>query len=171
LEEIHFECYGNHASSRTLVVKAFRFGYYWPPAFKDAEELVRHCKGCQFFAKQAHVPAHNVICIPPSWPFSCWGLDVVGPLKHAPGGFKYIYVAIDKFTKWIEYKPLVKLNATKAVEFMQDIMYRFACLIGSSQISACPLRLSSLEVGLKMQHQHRLCLCRSSSSKRTSRAG
>ena len=34
-------------------------------------------------------------------------------------------MAIDKFTKWIEYKPLVKFNATKAVEFMQDIMYRF----------------------------------------------
>ena len=34
-------------------------------------------------------------------------------------------MAIDKFTKWIEYKSLVKFNATKAVEFMQDIMYRF----------------------------------------------
>ena len=33
-------------------------------------------------------------------------------------------MAIDKFTKWIEYKPLIKLNATKAVEFMQDIMYQ-----------------------------------------------
>jgi len=50
---------------------------------------------------------------------------MVGPLKRAPGGFEYIYVAIDKFTKWIEYKPLVKFNATKAVEFMQDIIYRF----------------------------------------------
>ena len=50
---------------------------------------------------------------------------MVGPLKHAPGSFEYIYVAIYKFTKWIEYKPLVKFNATKAVEFMQDFMYRF----------------------------------------------
>jgi len=50
---------------------------------------------------------------------------MVGPLKCAPGGFEYVYVAIDKFTKWIEYKPLVKINATKAVEFIQDIMYLF----------------------------------------------
>ena len=50
---------------------------------------------------------------------------MVGPLKRAPGGFEYIYVAIDKFTMWIEYKPHVKFNATKAIEFMQDIMYRF----------------------------------------------
>ena len=50
---------------------------------------------------------------------------MIGPLKRASGGFKYIYMAIEKFTKWIEYKPLVKFNATKAVEFMQDIMYQF----------------------------------------------
>jgi len=77
------------------------------------------------FARQAHVLAHNLICIPPAWPFSCWGLDQVGPLKRAKGSFKYIFVAIDKFTKWIEYKPLVKYSAAKAVEFIQDIMHRF----------------------------------------------
>ena len=81
LEEIYSRCYDNHAASRTLVGKAFRSGYYWPIALNDAEELVRHCKGCQFFAKQAHVLAHNLIYIPPSWPFSCWGLNMVGPLK------------------------------------------------------------------------------------------
>jgi transposase InsO family protein len=34
-------------------------------------------------------------------------------------------VAIDKFPKWIEYKPLMKYSATKAVEFIQDIMHHF----------------------------------------------
>jgi transposase InsO family protein len=34
-------------------------------------------------------------------------------------------VVIDKFTKWIEYKPLVKYSATKAIEFIQNIMHRF----------------------------------------------
>jgi transposase InsO family protein len=50
---------------------------------------------------------------------------MVGPLKRTRGGFEYIYMAINKFTKWIEYKPLVNFNSTKVVEFMQDIMYRF----------------------------------------------
>ena len=125
LDKIHSGCYGNHAASRTLVCKAFRTGFYWPTALKDAEELIRTCKNCQMFARQSHVPAHNLICIPPAWPFSCWGLDQVGPLKKAKGGFEYIFVAIDKFTKWIEYKPLVKYSAEKAVEFIQDIMHRF----------------------------------------------
>jgi hypothetical protein len=84
------------------------------------------------FARQAHVPAHDLICIPPTWPFACWGLDQVGPLKKSKGRFEYIFVAINKFTKWIEYKPLVKYSASKAVEFIQDIMHHFGipnCII------------------------------------------
>jgi hypothetical protein len=71
LDEIHSGCCGNHAASRTLVGKAFRTGFYWPTALKDIEELVRKYKGCQMFARQAHVLAHNLIYILPAWPFSC----------------------------------------------------------------------------------------------------
>jgi hypothetical protein len=51
LEEIHADTCGNHAASHTLVGKAFRAGFYWPLAITDAEKLVCHCEGCQFFAK------------------------------------------------------------------------------------------------------------------------
>jgi hypothetical protein len=46
LNEIHSSCCGNHVASRTLVGKTFRTGFYWPIALKDAEELVKKCKGC-----------------------------------------------------------------------------------------------------------------------------
>jgi hypothetical protein len=36
-----------------------------------------------------------------------------------------VLVAIDKFTKWIEYKPIASLTSAKAVEFIQDIIFRF----------------------------------------------
>jgi predicted choloylglycine hydrolase len=66
LEEIHSGCCSNHAASRTLVGKTFRTDFYWPTALKDAEELVRQCKGCQIFARQAHIPTNELICIPPA---------------------------------------------------------------------------------------------------------
>ena len=99
------------------------------------------------FARQAHVPAHNLIYIPPAWPFSCWGLDQVGPLKKAKCGFEYIFVAIDKFTKWIEYKPLTKYSTAKAVKFIQDIMHRFSMPIESSQIWVLPSQPQNSKVG------------------------
>ena len=50
---------------------------------------------------------------------------MIGTFKPAPGGFRYVYVAIDKFSKWIEYKPLVSANAKKVVELFEDIIHRF----------------------------------------------
>jgi hypothetical protein len=71
LQEIHDGACGNHAASRILVGKAFRSGYYWPTALAYAEDLVRWCTNCQFFGRQAHVLAHNLITIPPLWLFAC----------------------------------------------------------------------------------------------------
>src|SRR5688572_6615720 len=99
LEEIHRGICGNHASPRTLVGKAFRAGFYWPMALADAKQLVQTCKGCQFFTKWQQVPAYKLVTIPPAWPFACWGLDMIGPLPTALGGFNRVLVAIDKFTK------------------------------------------------------------------------
>jgi len=125
LDDIHAVSYGNHVASRTLVGKAFRARFYWPTAVADAEKLVRHCEGCQFFAKRTHVPAHEIQTIPLSWPFACWGLDMIGPFKPAPGNFKFVFVLINKFSKWIEYMPLVKATSKKAVEFLNQIIHRF----------------------------------------------
>jgi transposase InsO family protein len=50
---------------------------------------------------------------------------MIGPFKKAQGGYTHILVAIDKFTKWIEYKPIASLTSAKAVEFVQEIILRF----------------------------------------------
>jgi hypothetical protein len=50
---------------------------------------------------------------------------MIGPFKKAQGGYIYVLIAIKKFTKWIEYKPIASLTSTKAVEFIQEIMFRF----------------------------------------------
>ena len=50
---------------------------------------------------------------------------MIGPFKPAPGGFRYVYVAIDKFSKWIKYKSLVSATAKKAIELFEDIIHRF----------------------------------------------
>jgi hypothetical protein len=50
---------------------------------------------------------------------------MIGPFKKAQGGYTCILVDIDKVTKWIEYKPIASLTSEKAVEFIQEIMFRF----------------------------------------------
>jgi hypothetical protein len=128
LREIHEGVCGNHAASRTLVGKAYRASFWWSTAVSNAEDLVRRCQNCQFFGKQSHIPAHSLITIPPSWPFACWSLDMIGPFITAPGGFTHVLVAIDKFNKWIEYNLIAKLTTDRVVDFISDILHRFGFL-------------------------------------------
>jgi hypothetical protein len=46
-----------------------------------------------------------------------WGLGLVGPLQKAPKGFSHLLVAIDKFSKWIEVRPLASIRSEQAVAF------------------------------------------------------
>jgi hypothetical protein len=125
LDEIHAGQCGIHTTSKTLVGKAFRSGFYWPTTKKDVADLVQKCESCQFLSKQQHLPAQHLQTIPVTWPFACWELDMIGPFKKAQGGYTHVLVAIDKFTKWIEYKTIASLTSAKAVEFIQEIMFRF----------------------------------------------
>jgi transposase InsO family protein len=54
-----------------------------------------------------------------------WHLDMVGPLRQAPGGFTHLLVAVDKFSKWIEARPIINVCSEEAVSFFTDIIYRF----------------------------------------------
>ncbi|KAM0915694.1 hypothetical protein ACQ4PT_010658 [Festuca glaucescens] len=78
LKEIHQGECGHHASSRAIVAKAFRHGFYWPTTLKDAEEMVRACNGCQRFSKQRTTLAAALKTIPVTWPFAVWCLDMAG---------------------------------------------------------------------------------------------
>jgi hypothetical protein len=71
------------------------------------------------------VLSHQLQTIPITWPFSTQGLHLVDLLKKAKGGFTHIFVAVDKFTKWIEVKPAALITVAKVVEFIKEIMYMF----------------------------------------------
>jgi transposase InsO family protein len=124
LREIHVGTCGHQTGPRTLVRKAFRQGFYWPTAVADSKDIVRCCEGCQFYARQTHLPAQVLQTIPITWPFAIWHLDMVGLLRQAPGGFTHLLVAVDKFFKWIKARPIINVHSEEAVSFFTDIIYR-----------------------------------------------
>jgi hypothetical protein len=125
LWEIHEGECGHHATARSLVAKAFRHGFYWPTAKKNANQIMELCKGYKMYSKETHMPTTALHTIPINWPFMVWGLDMVGPLKTAPSGFMHLLVVVDKFTKWVEAKPIRKLDGKTDLKFVKDIVVRF----------------------------------------------
>jgi ribonuclease HI len=110
LRDIHAGVCGHHAATCTLVGNAFCQGFYWPTAVADASEIVRTCEGCQLYTRKSNLPAHVLQTIPIMWPFVVWGLDIVGPLRKVPGGYTHLLVAINKFSKWLEVRPITNLR-------------------------------------------------------------
>jgi hypothetical protein len=84
----------------------------------NATRIVRTCEGCQFYVKQTHLPTQALQTIPITWLFA-------GPLQKAPGGYMHVLVAIDKFSKWIEVRPLNNIRSKQAVAFFTNIIHRF----------------------------------------------
>ncbi|GJX33468.1 reverse transcriptase domain-containing protein [Tanacetum coccineum] len=84
LREIHKGSCSMHSEPRSMVVKALRSGYYWPTMHMDARNFIRECSDCQ-------------------------GIDIAGPFLEGPGKVKFLIVAMDYFTKWIEVKPVATI--------------------------------------------------------------
>ena len=123
--EIHGGTCARLVASRALAGKAYQQGFYWPTALTDAEYLVRTYDACQFHAKNINQPAQALQPIPISWPFAVWGLDIVGKLPKSVGGHEYLFVAVDKFTKWVEVMPVPRQTTQAAIKFIEGIVYRF----------------------------------------------
>jgi hypothetical protein len=55
----------------------------------------------------------------------CMGVDILGPFPRAVSGYRFLFVAIDKFTKWPEATPVVSITQSAPVAFLKSIVCRF----------------------------------------------
>ncbi|GJZ41986.1 reverse transcriptase domain-containing protein [Tanacetum coccineum] len=89
IKEIHMRSCGMHDGPKRAVHKAMNFGYFWPSMNWDSNNEISSCSSCQ-------------------------GMDIVGPLPEALGKTKYLIVAVDYFTKWIESKAVTSKTKKQA---------------------------------------------------------
>jgi hypothetical protein len=84
----------------------------------DAMEIVTKCRDCQFFQKQTTKHANHLQTIDLSWSFAICGIDIMGVLPRVPGGFRFLFVAVDLFTKWMEAMRVVNITQDAVVKFL-----------------------------------------------------
>ncbi|KAA3468975.1 RNA-directed DNA polymerase (Reverse transcriptase), Ribonuclease H [Gossypium australe] len=113
LEEVHEGVCGTHANGFTMARQINRFGYYWSTMEGDCISYAKKCYKCQIYGDKIHVPPSPLHVMTSPWPFSMWGMDVIGPiLPKASNGHRFIFVVIDYFTKWVEVASYA--NVTKS---------------------------------------------------------
>jgi uncharacterized protein YwbE len=55
----------------------------------------------------------------------CVGDRHLGTIPRVVGGYQYLYVVIDKFTKWSEATHMVTINEQSAIKFIKAIICKF----------------------------------------------
>ncbi|RDX58415.1 hypothetical protein CR513_62272, partial [Mucuna pruriens] len=126
MREIHEGICGTHIGGRALASKIVRAGYYWPTMKNDCMTFVRKCDKYQRFVEGHKAPPEMLHMMVSPWPFCRWGADILGPFPLVSGQIKFLVVAVDYFTKWIEAEPVVVISADKIKKFMwKKIICRF----------------------------------------------
>ncbi|XP_071705171.1 uncharacterized protein [Rutidosis leptorrhynchoides] len=128
IQEMHEGACLTHFGYQKIVSRIKRMGYFWPHMYRDTYDLIINCEACQIHAPVNRSPRRNMVPIHAAWLFCKWGIDIVGPFPRGVGNVKFLVVAIDYFTKWVEARPLSTITGRKILTFVwEDIVYHF-CL-------------------------------------------
>ena len=127
MREVHAGVYGPHMGGHMLARKIMRTGYFWLTMETDCFQFVQRCTECQMYGDLIHVPPFKLHALTSPWPFSIWGIDIIGKISSkSPSGHEFILVAIDYFTEWVEATSYAKMNAAKVATFIKlHIIYKY----------------------------------------------
>ncbi|GJV65185.1 reverse transcriptase domain-containing protein [Tanacetum coccineum] len=123
LKACHSGPTGGHYGANYTARKIFDSGFYWPTIYKDAHDFTR-CDICQRQGKitqRDEMPQNSIqVCEI----FDIWGIDFMGPFPSSRGN-KYILVAVDYLSKWVEAKALPTNDARVVCKFLKTLFSRF----------------------------------------------
>nr|GFB06701.1 reverse transcriptase domain-containing protein [Tanacetum cinerariifolium] len=115
---------GRNYEANYTAKKVFDSGFYCPSIYKDAFELVKRGDSCQRQGKilQKDEMPQNFIQIFEI--FDVWGIDFMEPFPSSKGN-KYILVAVDYLSKWVEAKALPTNDARVVVRLLKSLFSQF----------------------------------------------
>ncbi|GJR31019.1 reverse transcriptase domain-containing protein [Tanacetum coccineum] len=145
-----------HYGANYTAKKVFDSGFYWPTIYRDAHDLVTRCDTCQHQGKilqRDEMPQNSIqVCEI----FDVWDIDFIGPFLSLREN-KYILVAVDYLSKWVEAKALLTNDAQVVCKFLKSLFARFGtprAIISDRETHFCNDQFA--KVMLKYRVTHRL---------------
>ena len=127
MRALHSGPSGGHFAAITTVNRIRSAGYWWPSLIRDVRSYVGSCDQCQRTGAPAFRNHWPLIPIVPLAPFEKWGIDFIGPINPVNARKnRYIILATDYATKWVEARSTKQNDAATAAGFLfEEIMMRF----------------------------------------------
>ncbi|GJR79600.1 reverse transcriptase domain-containing protein [Tanacetum coccineum] len=123
LKACHSGPTGGHDGANYTAKKVFDSGFYWPTIYKDAHDFVTPdtLSTSSKISQRDEMPQNSIqVCEI----FDIWGIDFMGPFPSSRGN-KYILVAVDYLSKWVEAKALPTNDARVVCKFLKTLFSRF----------------------------------------------
>ncbi|GJV31797.1 reverse transcriptase domain-containing protein [Tanacetum coccineum] len=115
---------GGHHSANLTAQKVFDAGFFWPTIYRDAHSMIKSCDTCQRQGKISQRDEMPQNAIQVCEIFDIWGINFMGPFPSSKGN-KYILVAVDYLSKWVEAKALPTNDARVVVKILKSLFARF----------------------------------------------
>eukprot|EP00253_Pinus_taeda_P009640 PITA_09640 len=129
IEDFHGGVCGGHYNWKTTTHKILKAGFYWPTLFRDVYSQVRSCLKCQLFAERQKFSPLPLNPMHIEEPFRQCGFEFIGEINPPSSGkHKWILIATNYFTKWVEVIPTRNATDSVVIKFMEEnILSRFGC--------------------------------------------
>ncbi|XP_060200482.1 uncharacterized protein LOC132628735 [Lycium barbarum] len=137
LQACHDSSVGGHHSGTRTAAKVLECGYHWPTLFHDANLMVRSCDQYQRqgnISRRQGMPMNLVMEIEV---FDVLWIDFMGPFVSS-SGMKYILVAFDYVSKWVQAVVLPD-NEAKSVNG-QRVKHYYGCILGDKIVDRYRLK-------------------------------
>ncbi|BFG34711.1 hypothetical protein CerSpe_209850 [Prunus speciosa] len=156
LRHCHTLACGGHFGASKTAAKVLQSGFFWPTLFKDAYSFVVACDRCQRtgnISSRNQMPLNNILEVEL---FDVWGIDFMGPFPESWKN-KYILVAVDYVSKWVEAVALPTNDAKGVVKFLRkNIFTRFGTprgIISDGGTHFCNRQFNSLLAKYGITHK------------------
>ena len=100
--------------------------YHWPGMHQDVSSALKQCRVCDRAKATFSVKNCRLKPMPIFGQFYRFSVDSAGPFRPSQGGYKYVIIIVEHFSKWIELAPVVDLNPdATAATFMERVLARY----------------------------------------------
>jgi len=157
MERHHEDPIVGHLGVAKTIARMARL-FYWPGMFQDITRYVRQCPSCLAYkATTTTKPAGTLHTAPVDRPWQQVTLDLVGPLPRSSRSCTWLLVIQDRFTKWVELKPLRRATATAVTQaILEHVIYRHGfpdLIISDNGIQLKSTQLTTTLQALAIQHR------------------